>query len=67
MKSLAANGIIGEIQRKEATKHCCDRGLGLSKLNLQYIYEVNPRDSLLFRISGEFELPRNRLSRCNCT
>ena len=28
---------------------------------------MNPRESLLVRISGEFELPRNRLSRCNCT
>ena len=28
---------------------------------------MNPRESLLVRISGEFELPRNRLSKCNCT
>ena len=35
MKSLAVNGIIGELQRKGETKHCCDRGLGFSRLNLQ--------------------------------
>ena len=28
---------------------------------------MNPRESLLVRINGEFELPRNRLLRCNCT
>ena len=67
MKSLAVNGIIGEMQRKGATKHCCDRGFGFLKLNLRKIYEVNPRESLLVRISGDFELPRNRLLRCNCT
>ena len=67
MKSLAVIGIIGEMQRNGATKHCCDRGFGLSRLNLQKIYEVSPGDSLSVRISGEFELPRNRLSRCNCT
>ena len=35
MKSLAVNGIIGEMQKKGATKHCCDRGFGFSRLNLQ--------------------------------
>ena len=35
MKSLAVNGIIGEMQRKGATKHCCDPGFGSSRLNLQ--------------------------------
>ena len=35
MESLAVTGIIGEMQRKEATKHCCDRGFGFSRLNLQ--------------------------------
>ena len=28
-------GIIGEMQRMGATKHCCDQGFGLSRLNLQ--------------------------------
>ena len=28
MKSLAVTGIIGEMQRKGATKHCCDQGFG---------------------------------------
>ena len=28
---------------------------------------MNSRESLLVRISGEFELPRNQLSRCSCT
>ena len=32
MKSLAVNGIIGEMQRKGATKHCRDRGFGFSRL-----------------------------------
>ena len=59
MKSLAVNGIIGEMQRKGATKHCCDRGFRLSRLNVQQIYEVSPGDSLSVRISREFELPRN--------
>ena len=67
MKSLAVTRITDKMQRKGATKHCCDRGFGFSKLNLQKIYEVNPRQSLLVRISGEFKLPRNRVSRCNCT
>ena len=35
MKLLAVNGIIGEMQRKGDTKHCGDRGLGFSRLNLQ--------------------------------
>ena len=35
MKSLAVTGITGEMQRKGATKHCCDRGFGFFKLNLQ--------------------------------
>ena len=35
MKSLAVTGITGEMQRKGAAKHCCDRGFGFSKLNLQ--------------------------------
>ena len=35
MKSLAVNGIIREMQRKGATKHCCDQGFGFSRLNLQ--------------------------------
>ena len=35
MKSLAVNGIIGEMQRKGAAKHCCDRGFEFSRLNLQ--------------------------------
>ena len=35
MKSLAVTGIIGEMQRKGATKHCSDRGFGFSRLNLQ--------------------------------
>ena len=35
MKSLAVNGIIGEMQRKGATKHCYDRDFGFSRLNLQ--------------------------------
>ena len=35
MKSLAETGIIGEMQRKGATKYCCDRGFGFSRLNLQ--------------------------------
>ena len=35
MKSLAVTGITGEMQRKGATKHCCDRDFGFSKLNLQ--------------------------------
>ena len=35
MKLLAVTGIIGEIQRKGATRHCCDQGFGFSKLNLQ--------------------------------
>ena len=35
MKSLAVSGIIGEMQRKGGTKHCCDRGFGFLKLNLQ--------------------------------
>ena len=34
------------------------------EINLQQIYEVNPRDSLLVRISGEFELPTVRSSEC---
>ena len=59
MISLTVTGIIGEMQRMGATEHCCDRGFGFSRLNLQQIYEVNPRESLLFQISGEFELPRN--------
>ena len=67
MKSLAVTGIIGEMQRKGATKHCCDRGFRFSRFNLQQIYEVNSGESLLVRISGEFELPRNRLSTRNCT
>ena len=54
-------------ERPGATKHCCDRGFGFSRLNLQWVYEVSPENSLSVRISGEFELPRNRLSRCNCT
>ena len=29
MKSLAVTGIIGEMQRKGATKHCCDQGFGV--------------------------------------
>ena len=28
---------------------------------------MNPRESPLVRISGEFELPRNQLSKCSCT
>ena len=67
MKSLIVTGIIGEMQRKGTTKHCCDRGFRFSRFNSQQIYEVNPGESLLVRISREFELPRNRLSRCNCT
>ena len=35
MKSLAMNGIVGEMQRKGATKDCCDRGFGFSWLSLQ--------------------------------
>ena len=35
MKSLAVTGIISEMQRKGATKHCCDQGFGFSRLNLQ--------------------------------
>ena len=35
MKSLAVNGIIGEMQGKGATKHCCDRGFGFSRLNFK--------------------------------
>ena len=35
MKSLAVTGIIGEMQRKGATEHCYDQGLGFSRLNLQ--------------------------------
>ena len=35
MKLLAVTGIIGEKQRKGATRHCCDQGFGFSKLNLQ--------------------------------
>ena len=35
MKLLAVNGIIGGMQRKGTTKHCCDRGFGFSRLNLQ--------------------------------
>ena len=35
MKSLAVSGIIGEMQKTGATKHCCDRGFGFSRLNLQ--------------------------------
>ena len=35
MKSLAVIGISGEMQRKGETKHCCDRGFGFLKLNLQ--------------------------------
>ena len=31
MKSLAMTGIIGEMQRKGATKHCCDQWFGFSK------------------------------------
>ena len=31
MKSLAVNAIIGEMQRKGATKHCCDRGFRFSR------------------------------------
>ena len=35
MKSLAVNRIVGEMQRKGATKHCYDRGFGFSRLSLQ--------------------------------
>ena len=35
MKSLAVSGIVGEMQIKGATKHCCDRGFGFSRLSLQ--------------------------------
>ena len=35
MKSLAVTEIIGEMQRKCATKLCCDQGFGFSKLNLR--------------------------------
>ena len=35
MKSIAVNGILGEMQRKGETKHWCDRGFGFSMLNLQ--------------------------------
>ena len=35
MKSLAVNGIVGEMQRKGAKKHYCDRGFGFSRLSLQ--------------------------------
>ena len=35
MKSLVVTGIIGEMQRKGATKHCCDHGFGFSRLNLE--------------------------------
>ena len=35
MKSLAVNGIVGEMQRKGATKHYCDRGFGFSRINSQ--------------------------------
>ena len=34
MKLLAVTEIIGEMQRQGATKHCCDRGFGFSRLNL---------------------------------
>ena len=34
MKLLAVTGIIGQMQRKGETKHCCDRGFGFLKLNL---------------------------------
>ena len=32
MKSLAVTGIIGEMQRKGDTKHCCDHEFRFSKL-----------------------------------
>ena len=35
MKPLAVDGIVEEMQRKGATKHCCDRGFGFSRLSLQ--------------------------------
>ena len=35
MKSLAVTGIIGEMQRKGATKHGCDQRFGFSRLYLQ--------------------------------
>ena len=35
MKLLAVTGIIGKMQRKGATKHCCDQRFEFSKLNLQ--------------------------------
>ena len=47
MKSLAVTGIIGEMQRKGSTKHCCDRGFLFSRFNSQQIISVYQSNNAL--------------------